>query len=248
MYSILKILRLQSEQSSSWYQWIDFGKQQSWQYFKMSIWTSDSVSEKQLIDKQTFLVSPGYHKSLRYCGNQNCSIRIYFAYSLINNGNQCQYNQTSILCPSERTNGTLKIYIRLGDKWLSRTSYISVIAYNLNGDLKSLKTVHSGDKLNNKNGTKEWNQLFDFGLDTWIQFHVEVYYEHSSGLRRCTNTTTYNLHSHDSQTFVKQECDEGYIYFDYHFLPLDHSSAQDYSSHHYFAQAWTLFFSLTINW
>ena len=64
VYTVLKTLNLQSEQSSSWYQWIDFGKQHSWQYFQMSIWTSDLVSEKQLTDKQTFSVSPGYHKSL----------------------------------------------------------------------------------------------------------------------------------------------------------------------------------------
>ena len=239
LHTIIKSLSLQSRNSSIWYEWIEFEKRRSWQFFEMSIWRSDSGTEEQLTDQQTFSVNLGYHKRLRYCGNQNCSIRIYFAYSLLDDGIRYQCNQTSItLCPSEPKNGILQIQFHLRDEWLLNISFVSAIAYNRNRDLKSLKSNNIGTEIG-ESGTKEWNQLFDFGLDTWIQFHIEIYYEDSNGLRRCTNTTVYYLYSQNSQTSIKQECDAGYICFDYRFFPLEHSLARESLSYQYFAQTWT---------
>ena len=241
-----KFLSVQGgENSSSWYQWIDFGKRCSWQHLEMSIWTNDSASEKQLTDQQTFSVTLGNHKRLRYCDNQNCSIRVYFAYSLLNNDISHLCNQTAMLYPSEQKNGTLQIYIHLYDEWLFDVTCISVIAYNHNGDRKHFKTRLSVRK--SERGIEEWNHLFDFGINTWTQFNIEVYYEHSGGLKRCTNTSIHHLHSYNSQKSVKQGCDIGYFFFDYYFLPPEHSTAKDCLSYQYFTQAWTLVLVLFIN-
>ena len=84
-------------------------------------------------------------------------------------------------------------------------------ACSFNGDVKHFKSKHIGAEVSER-GTNEWNELFDFGVDTWIQFHIEIYYEDSNGLlRRCTNTTIHYLYSYSSQTQVKQEYDAGYI-------------------------------------
>lgn len=239
-HTIVKSLNLQGMRNTSF--WVEFEKIHSWQFFEMSIiCTSDSGTEN-LTEPQVFSVSHGYHKNLRYCGNENCSMRVYFAYYLKNGntGYQCKQNLTSnILCSSEQNNGILQIHFHLCDESLFNVSYISVFAYNINGDLKVIKSKYTGAEIS-ESRTKERNQLFDFGLDTWIQFHIDIYYEDSNGLRRCTNTTVHYLYSYGSQTQVKQECDAGIICFDYNFFPLEHSSERDYFLHRYCVQAWTL--------
>ena len=58
----------------------------------MPIFDVDVVSENQITDVQTLSVGPSYHKNLQHCGNQSCSARVYFAYNLTCEGDECNPN------------------------------------------------------------------------------------------------------------------------------------------------------------
>ena len=118
--------------------------------------------------------------------------------------------------------GRLHIYARYGsglpnmDGWLAGNSdpYVRVIAYDHDGNSKSLRTTDDhGDE------SPEWNQWLDFGVDTWKRFTVQVFDEDIGRDDSLSSTTTYSLYSYVTCTSVRKNCDSGYIYFDYYFQP-----------------------------
>ena len=244
-----------------WNQWISFGERTSWQYLEISVWNNDGVTENQITDVQTFSVSPGYHKSLRYCGNESCSVRVYFAYNLTSDSNEYSPDQCISSNPCRckpEINGRLRVYVRYGNlvNTTSSNPYVEVIAYNHNGNSTSLQTADS----TGENETVEWNQWLDFGVDTWIRFKVEVYDEHIGGAELLSNTTTYYLSSHISYKYARKKWDNGYIYFDYHFQLTENNTTWMYtncqvsSTNLNLAQIWalclltTLFTELPSEW
>ncbi len=125
-------------------------------------------------------------------------------------------------CPGYVTTGRLRIYARYGsglpdrDGWFAGDSdpYVRVIAYNHNGYSRSLRTRDDrGDE------SPEWYQWLDFGVNSWTRFTVKVYDEDVGSDDSLSSTTTYNLNAHTTRTYVRKDCDSGYIYFDYYFQP-----------------------------
>ena len=230
---------IQGNENPNWYRWLDFGARRSWQYFEMSTWDSDWGSDDRLLNDQTFSVSPGYHTNLQHCQDSSCSARVVFDYNLIHDGNECSPNPcvrgtcTDLIsdyrcnCPSgyggkrcELTRGRLRIYARYGsglpdrDGWLAGDSdpYVRVIAYSSSGSTTSLRTADDrGDE------SPEWNQWLDFGVDNWSRFTVQVYDEDVGSDDSLSSVTTYYLSSLTTRTYVRKNCDSGYIYFDYYY-------------------------------
>ena len=232
---------IQGNENPNWYRWLDFGGRRSWQYFEMSTWDDDWGSDDRLLNSQTFSVSSGYHSNLQHCGDETCSARVVFDYNLIPDGNECSPNPcmrgtcSDLIsdyrcnCPSgyagrrcELISGRLRIYARYGsglpdrDGWLAGDSdpYVRVIAYSSSGSTRSLRT---GDDRGDQ--SPEWNQWLDFGVDSWSRFTVQVYDEDTGSDDSLSSVSTYYLSSHITRTYVRKNCDSGYIYFDYYFQP-----------------------------
>lgn len=232
---------IQGNENPNWYRWLDFGGRISWEYFEMSVWDSDIRSDDRLTATQEFSISPGLHTYVRHCGDASCSAYVYFDYNLILDGNECSPNPcvrgtcTDLIssyrcnCPSgysgtrcEERRGRLRIYARYGsglpdrDGWGAGDSdpYVKVTAYRLSGGTTTLRTRHDqGDE------SPEWNQWLDFGVDSWTRFTVRVYDADVGSDDSLSSTSTYYLNNHISRTYVRKNCDSGYIYFDYHFQP-----------------------------
>ena len=80
--------------------------------------------------------------------------------------------------------GRLCIYASYGTELPDRDSglfaghsdpYVRVVAYRSRGSSKSLQT---SQRIND--GSPEWNQWLDFGVDRWTRFTVQVYNEDGS--------------------------------------------------------------------
>ena len=232
---------IRGNENPNWYRWLDFGGRRSWQYFEMSTWDSDRGSDDRLHDNQAFTVSSGYHSNIQHCRDSSCSSRVIFDYMLILDGNECSPNPcvrgtcTDLIsdyrcnCPSgyggkrcELARGRLRIFARDGsglpdrDGWFNGNSdpYVRVIAYTSSGTSMSLRTADdAGDH------SPEWNQWLEFGVDNWSRFTVQVYDEDSGSDDSLSDVSTYYLYSHITRTYVRKNCDSGYIYFDYYFQP-----------------------------
>ena len=125
-------------------------------------------------------------------------------------------------CPSgyggnrcELARGRLRIFARYGsglpdrDGWLAGDSdpYIRVIAYTSGGGSRSLRTGEDrGDE------SPEWNQWLDFGVDSWSRFTVQVYDEDVGSDDSLSSVSTYYVSSHITRTYVRKNCDSGYIH------------------------------------
>ena len=232
---------IQGNENPNWYRWLDFGGRISWQYFEMSTWDNDWGSDDKLLDYQTFTVSSGYHSNIQHCQDSTCSARVVFDYHLILDGNECSPNPcvrgtcTDLIsdyrcnCPSgyggrrcELARGRLRIFARYGsglpdrDGWLAGDSdpYVRVIAYASGGGSRSLRT---GD--DRGDDSPEWNQWLDFGVDNWSRFTVQVYDEDPGSDDSLSSVSTYYISSYITRTYVRKNCDSGYIYFDYYFQP-----------------------------
>ena len=132
-------------------------------------------------------------------------------------------HQLNILysCPGYVTRGRLWFFARYGsglpdrEGWLAGDidPYVRVIAYNHNGYSRRLRT-------RNKHGDEspEWNQWLNFGVNSWTRFTVKVYDEDIGSDDSLSSTTTYYLNSYVTRTYVRKNCDRGYIYFDYYFM------------------------------
>ena len=232
---------IQEDHSPSWNQWLDFGGRISWQYFEMSVWDRDILFDDRMLNTQSFSVNPGYHRNLQHCNSDTCSARVNFDYNLILDGNECSPNPCirgtctdrissyQCNCPSgyggtrcERIKERLRIYARYGsglpdrDGWLGGNSdpYVRVIAYDHEGNYKSLRTsVDYGDH------SPEWYQWLDFGTDTWKRFTVQVFDEDFLiSDDSLSSVSTYSLNYLISRTNVRKNCNSGYIYFDYEFF------------------------------
>ena len=75
--------------------------------------------------------------------------------------------------------------------------YVRVVAYRSRGSSKSLQTSQ-----HTNNGSPEWNQWLDFGVDRWTRFTVQVYDEDSTRDHSLSSVSTYHLSSHTTRTNV----------------------------------------------
>ena len=82
--------------------------------------------------------------------------------------------------------------------------YVRVIAYCScsRGSSKNLQTSqHTND------GSPEWNQQFDFGVDHWTRITIKVYDEYGTYDRLLSSVITCHLSLHTPHTNVRKSCD-----------------------------------------
>ena len=132
----------------------------------------------------------------------------------------CPPGYTGTRC--ELVRGTLRIYARYGsglpdrDGWFAGNSdpYVKVTAYRRSGSPITHTTSHDqGDE------SPEWYEWLYFGNDYWTHFTVKVYDRDVGSDDSLSGTTTYYLNDHITRTNVRNNCDSGYIIFDYYYQP-----------------------------
>ena len=225
-------------ENPQWNQWLEFGVD-TWTRFTVQVFDEDVGSDDALSSSTTYNLN--YLTSRSYVRMSCVTGYIYFDYTFIRDRNDCSpnpcvrgtctdlFNAFRCNCPSGYTgttcdtiSGRLRIYARYGsglpdrDGWLAGDSdpYVRVIAYDHDGNSKSLRTADDhGDE------SPEWYQYLDFGVDTWIRFTVQVFDEDVGRDDSLSSTTSYFLYSHITRTNVRKTCDSGYIYFNYYFQP-----------------------------
>ena len=168
-------------------------------YIEITVRYKDLIFDDTVIATQSFSIHPGYHRGLQHCNNAQCSRRLVFDYSLILDGNECRPNRSvrgtcidlisdyRCNCPSGYggkrcesrvgiISGRLCIYASYGTELPDRDSglfaghsdpYVRVVAYHSRGSSTSLQTSQRTN-----DGSPEWNQWFDFGVDRWTRFTV----------------------------------------------------------------------------
>ena len=231
---------LRTTPDAEWNEWLDFGERKFWQYLELSVWTYYRWSSNvQTFSNQTFTLSQGYHRNLRYCDGQSCTPRVYFDYDIKPDANDCipdpcvrgtctdRFFAHLCNCPHgysglncEIVRGDLRVYIRHGsglpnmEFTAGSDPYVYVDAYNVNGDQTSLSTRVEKNTLN-----PAWNQWLNFGVDSWSRLSVTVYEHNSYSSRLMSNTTSYYFPDHKSDKNVRKYCNSGFIELDYYFQP-----------------------------
>ena len=227
----------QGDHSPEWYQWLDFGTD-TWTRFTVQVFDADVGSDDSLSSVSTYNLN---YLISRTNVRKNCNTGyIYFDYKFVRDRNDCIPNPcirgtcTDLFesyrcnCPSgyagtrcEHIKERLRIYARYGsglpdrDGWFAGNSdpYVRVIAYDHEGNSRSLSTAHDqGDH------SPEWNERLDFGTDTWKRFTVQVFDADVGSDDSLSSVSTYQLTQLISRTYVRKNCDSGYIYFDYEFV------------------------------
>ena len=92
--------------------------------------------------------------------------------------------------------------------------YVEVTAYDHEGNTKILRT---SEQFGTHNPT--WNEMLDFGVDTWKKFTVQVWDEDPGSDDALSNAVTYNLNGHTLEIQEVMNCYSGYIVFDIDFDP-----------------------------
>ena len=216
---------IHGNKNPSWNAWLDFGGRKAWQYMEIIIRDKDLIFDDTVIATQSFLIHPGYHRVLQHCNNAQCSRRLVFDYSLILDGKECGPNRcvrgtcTDLIsdyrcnCPSGYggkrcesrvgiISGRLRIYARYGTEVpavIEIVDYLLAIVIHMSESqliaAEEAQRVCRQVSVYTNDGSPEWNQWLDFGVDRWTRLTVQVYDEDGTHDSSLSSLSTYHLSS-----------------------------------------------------